>query len=218
MDIKVSSKTVIVFDLDDTLYNELDYLKSAYKAIAISVEPTDWRPLYSKMFSLYRNKINAFDYIADLYNTKIELLVEMYRNHQPNIQLFDGVLTIFEAIRAKNGKIGMITDGRSRTQRAKLQSLNILNFIDKIIISEELGTEKPQTANFEAMQNALPASEYCYIADNLKKDFIAPNILGWNSVGLIDNGKNIHSISHQYMNDENRPQHFIIDFNDITII
>ncbi|SDH57637.1 HAD family hydrolase [Winogradskyella thalassocola] len=218
MDIKVNDKTVIVFDLDDTLYNELDYLKSAYKSIALSLEPNNWKPLYLKMFSLYRCKINVFEFIANTYKIKIGLLVEMYRNHQPQIQLFDGVLEVFEAIKSRNGKIGIITDGRSMTQRAKLKSLGILSYIDKLIISEEIGSEKPNSLNFIAIEKALSGFEYYYIADNLKKDFIAPNSLGWKCVALIDNGKNIHFESHKYMDSQYLSLKFISDFEDIKII
>ena len=61
MDIKVNNNTVIVFDLDDTLYNELDYLKSAYQHIAQQLEPKDWKSLYVLMLSFYRCKKNVFD-------------------------------------------------------------------------------------------------------------------------------------------------------------
>src|SRR5690606_4054018 len=127
MDIKVDAHTVVVFDLDDTLYNELDFLKSAYKSMAICLEPKAWKLLYAKMFSMYRSKINVFEFLANFYNIDIEILIEMYRNHQPNIQLFYGVIEVFDAIKSKNGKIGLITDGRSKAQRAKLKSLGILD-------------------------------------------------------------------------------------------
>lgn len=218
MDIKVDHNTVIVFDLDDTLYNELDYLKSAYKSIALFLEPNAWRQLYAKMFSLYRCKINVFEYLTNAYNTEIGLLVEMYRHHHPDIKLFDGVIEIFEAIKSKNGKIGIITDGRSNTQRAKLKSLGILNYIDSIIISEEIGSEKPSFANFKAIERSLLGNIYYYIADNLKKDFIAPNALGWKSVALLDNGKNIHFEGHKYMHTESLPQYFIFNFKELVII
>ena len=218
MDIRVDNNTVIVFDLDDTLYNELDYLKSAYKTIALYVDPDAWKPLYAKMFSLYRNKINVFEFVADAYSTDLGLLVEMYRNHQPNIQLFDGVLEIFDAIKSRNGKIGIITDGRSHTQRAKLESLGILKYIDCIVISDEIGSEKPNVANFKAIENSLSGSVYYYIADNLKKDFVAPNALGWKSVALIDNGKNIHSESHKHMIPQNLAQDFILDLHELLIL
>ena len=218
MDIKVDSDTVIVFDLDDTLYNELDFLKSAYKSIALFLEPNDWKQLYSKMFSLYRCKSNVFEFIANAYNTDIEPLIEMYRNHQPDIQLFEGVLEVFDTIKSKNGKIGVITDGRSNTQRAKLESLGILNYIDSIVISDEIGSVKPNIANFKVIENSLTGTVYYYIADNLKKDFIAPNALGWKSVALLDNGKNIHFESHKHMHLENLPEEFIISIKDIKIL
>ncbi|WP_179334800.1 HAD family hydrolase [Winogradskyella costae] len=217
MDIKVNENTVVVFDLDDTLYNELDFLKSAYKSIARYVEPNDWKALYSKMFSLYRCKVNVFEFISNTYNLEMGLFIEMYRNHKPDIQLFEGVLEVFKTIKIKGGRIGIVTDGRSITQRAKLQSLGILNYIDKIIISEEIGSEKPNLANFEAIETALIGVEYYYIADNFKKDFLAPNALGWKSVALIDNGKNIHSESHMYMEAKHLPKAFFIDFDDINI-
>ena len=217
MDLKVDHNTVIVFDLDDTLYNELDFLKSAYKEIALFLAPYDWKRLYSTMFSLYRSKINVFEYLANAYDIKIGLLVEMYRNHYPDIKLFNGVLEIFDAIKSKNGKIGIITDGRSNTQRAKLGSLGILNYIDKIIISEEFGSEKPNLANFKAIENSLPGNIYYYLADNLKKDFIAPNSLGWKSVGLMDNGMNIHFEGYKYVYTDNLPHDFIFDFEELAI-
>jgi len=218
MDIKVDTNTVIVFDLDDTLYNELDFLKSAYRSIAKFLEPDSWKPLYSKMFSLYRCKINVFKTLAESHHIELSVLVDLYRHHQPEIQLFEGVLDVFKAIKSKGGNIAIITDGRSKTQRAKLKSLGILNYLDFIVISEEIGTEKPNSANFKAIEQALSGEQYYYIADNLKKDFIAPNTLGWKSVALIDNGKNIHFESHKFSGVECAPNEFIENFKNITIL
>ena len=217
MDIKVDKNTVIVFDLDDTLYNELDYLKSAYRSIASELDPNLWKPLYSQMFSMYRNKVDVFEFLADTYHVEVDTLIDLYRNHQPNIKLFDGVLEVLRSIKSKGGKIGIITDGRSTTQRAKLESLGILEYIDKIIISEEIGSEKPSLANFKAIENALSGKQYYYFADNLKKDFIAPNVLGWKSVALIDNGKNIHFLSDMDLDQQFLPQYYIIDFRELNI-
>jgi putative hydrolase of the HAD superfamily len=218
MDIKVNKNTIVVFDLDDTLYNELDYLKSAYKSIAKHLEPINWRALYSSMFSLHRCNMNVFEQVANKYKTNTLTLVQMYREHKPDIVLFEGVLDLFKAIKTNNGSIGILTDGRSHTQRAKLESLNILDFIDKIIISEEIGSEKPSILNYRAIEDDFVGFQYYYIADNLKKDFVTPNFLGWKTIGLIDNGKNIHCKSHNYMNIEHRPQEFIFSFNEINII
>lgn len=218
MDIQVDRGTVIVFDLDDTLYNELDYLKSAYRSIALALEPNNWKSLYSRMFALYRSNKNVFEILAKAYSTDIHTLIDMYRNHQPKIQLFDGVIDVFDAIKSKNGKIGMVTDGRSRTQRAKITSLGITDYLDNIVISEEIGSEKPSLSNFKAIEIALPGNSYYYIADNLIKDFIAPNTLGWKTVALMDNGMNIHFDRPEHLDAKAMPQEFIFDFGDLTII
>lgn len=218
MDIKINQHSVVVFDLDDTLYNEIEYLKSAYRQIAKYLETEKWKPLYSTMFSLYRSGENVFAFLANKYRVAINTLIDMYRNHIPEIKLFDGALDILKSIKSNKGRLGIITDGREKTQYAKLKSLGITNFFDKIIISEAIGTEKPNKANFEAIEKALNAKEYYYIADNLKKDFITPNDLGWKTIGRIDNGLNIHYNAHQYFDKAYIPQSFIESYKEIQIL
>ncbi|CAM4294542.1 HAD family hydrolase [Zobellia nedashkovskayae] len=217
MDIKVDEKTVIVFDLDDTLYNELDYLRSAYCAIAKELKPKQWENLFAQMFSMYRNKENVFQYLAATFKVEKELLITLYRNHNPSIIPFQGVLPLLKAIKDKKGKLAIITDGRSKTQRAKLNALGITDYFDKIVISEELGTEKPDAKNYLSIEQTFTGYTCCYIADNVRKDFIAPNKLGWESIGLIDNGRNIHSDSFLYFTKENLPKTFVKRISDIKI-
>ncbi len=218
MDIKVDKNTVVVFDLDDTLYNEIDYLKSAYIFIAKKVDPSNWKQLYSFMFSLYRNKENVFDIISEKHSISKTELIESYRNHKPNITLFDGVLNVFKAIINKGAKIGIITDGRNIAQTNKIEALKIKQFIDCICISENIGTEKPSENNFKFIQDNLPAKTYYYLGDNLKKDFIAPNTLGWKTIALIDNGLNIHSNSFKYLKSPHLPDNFILSIKELNVV
>jgi len=218
MDIKVDEHTVVVFDLDDTLYNELDYLKSAYKSIAEFLLPDNWQSLYSKMLSMYRSRLNVFEFLISSFEVSKESLLNLYRNHNPDIQLFEDVIEVFNAIKSKGGYIGIITDGRSATQRAKIKSLGIEHYVDALIISEELGSEKPNIQNFKAIETSLKGKCYYYIGDNFKKDFIAPNGLGWTSIGLIDNGKNIHFESYKEENPQNLPDYLIIGFDELRIV
>ena len=218
MDIKVNSNTVIVFDLDDTLYNEIDYLKSAYIEIAKKIATGNWRELYVRMFSLYRNKENVFNFLTENYDVSKVQLIDWYRNHYPNITLFSGILDFMNAIKNKNGKIGIITDGRETTQKSKIDALGIVEFIDATVISEVLGTEKPAQQNFKQIENAFPNCIYYYIADNLKKDFISPNKLGWHSIGLVDAGLNIHNNAANFFDEAHKPENFIFDFNEIDVI
>lgn len=217
MDIKVDEQTALVFDLDDTLYNELDYLKSAFKSIAEQIDPEHWKSIYVNMLGRYRCGENAFDYLVAEHKSNLNHLLEQYRHHSPDITPFDGVVDIFSQIKRYNGSIGIITDGRSLTQRAKIQALGVGNYIDQIVISEEVGSEKPELRNFEIMEERLGVKELYYFGDNLKKDFIAPRALGWQTVGLIDNGMNIHFNGYKFMAKKYRPQYFIASFREIEI-
>ena len=156
--------------------------------------------------------------LVDKYCIDNQSLIDMYRYHSPSIQLFDDVLDIIKSIKAKHGKIGIITDGRTKTQMAKIKALGIYDLIDNIVISEEIGTEKPNEANFKAIETSIIGNNYWYIADNLKKDFISSNKLGWDSIGLVDNGKNIHYEASKYMNATNKPKHFILSYKELNII
>ncbi|WP_421824381.1 HAD family hydrolase [Flagellimonas oceanensis] len=193
MDIKVDKNTVVVFDLDDTLYNEIEYLKSAYKYIAKQLDANNWKRLYIQMFSDYRSGKNVFELVNIEYKTKTTDLLDIYRNHVPDISPFPGVTELFEKIKIKGGKIAIVTDGRSITQRNKIKSLGIDHHVDYTVISEEIGSTKPNKRNFTVVEDYFDLSNYCYIADNANKDFDAPNVLGWKSILVADNGLNIHT-------------------------
>ena len=182
----------LIFDLDDTLVYEIDYLKSAYYEIAIKLDQENVDLLFQKMWAFYINKENVFDELIRIYpSISKEELLGIYRNHYPSVSLIDGGKEILEYAKNKGYNIGLITDGRSITQRNKLRALGIEDYFDKIIISEEFGSTKPNEKNFRCfMENEF--STYIYVADNPKKDFITPNRLNWISVCLINKGWNIH--------------------------
>lgn len=217
MDIRVNKSKAIVFDLDDTLYNEIEYLKSAYSDIAFHLDPEDCKFLYARMFSLYRSREDVFTYLTEKYRVDKAFLLRRYRDHKPVINPFKGVLNLLQAIKENEGMIGMITDGRSLTQRNKIRALGIENSLDHIVISEEVGTEKPNRKNYEILTENLPASEYVYVGDNMKKDFLTPNKMGWTTIGLIDNGLNIHKDGFHFMKNGYMPHFFISSLEDIRI-
>lgn len=75
-------------------------------------------------------------------------------------------------LRENGYKTGLITNGRSEVQRAKLHMLGLENEFDEIIISGEFGFGKPSAAPFEEMSRRLgiPASEMYYVGDNPQND------------------------------------------------
>lgn len=173
---------VVIFDLDDTLYLERDYVRSGFEAIAKNYPNVN--NLSEKLWNAFLDGKQAIDYALEkegLLSEKVNC-VSIYRFHKPTIHLLPGVKEMLE--RLKSGKkLGIVTDGRVEGQKAKIASLDIENIFDKIIITDELGGieyRKPNTKVFELMKEYF-SSDYkkmCYIGDNLKKDGVAPDMLG----------------------------------------
>ncbi|HCO93637.1 MAG TPA: haloacid dehalogenase, partial [Phycisphaerales bacterium] len=116
--------------------------------------------------------------------------VNVYRNHIPSIKLPADSLNVLRELSAKY-TLALLTDGFLPGQQLKVQSLEIEKFFKCIVYTEQLGREfwKPSPAGFEKIMQKLNArpERMVYIADNEKKDFIAPNKLGFFTVQLILN-------------------------------
>ena len=188
---------VVVFDLDDTLYKEQDYLQSAYCEIAAVVESRYGAPrnICDQMFRWWQNGDNVFQQLIDTYKLEhtINELLTIYRSHIPAIRLDDTIRNLLDRLH-QHFVLGIITDGRSMTQRHKVDALGLSAYIDEhdILISEETGYEKPSDKPFRWFMEHYPSRTYYYIGDNPAKDFEAPNRLGWTTICLLDDGSNIH--------------------------
>lgn len=174
-----SNIDAVIFDLDDTLYSEKQYIRSGYKKIAEYFNIPD---MEEEMWNCFENGGKAIDEVLKAHGliSKKEQALYIYRFQEPKISLYSGVGELLIRIKKKK-KIGIITDGRPEGQRAKLKALNIN--VDKVIITDELsGAEyrKPNPKAFEIMQKELNTEfeKMVYIGDNIKKDFIAPQKLG----------------------------------------
>lgn len=188
----MTTKTkALVLDLDDTLYAEISYLQSAYNFIAaeLSTEP---QQLSQQMLAQYHAGQDVFAQLSQQYAVEKATLLEWYRFHPPKLALYPAVLETLN-IYSKTYKYAVITDGRSKTQRNKIQALGLTDYLDSMVISEEIGSEKPSPANYEKVMQDLNCDQYIYVGDNLKKDFVTAKRLGWITICLRDRGQNIHS-------------------------
>lgn len=197
-------RKVVVFDLDDTLYKEIDFVESAYREIAESEKRPDLLP---KMMRWQKNDDNVFFQFNKAIGkeTLISEYLKLYRSHYPTISLTDGVEVTLNELKHRGIILGLITDGRSISQRNKIKALGLGRWFDNenIIISEETQSEKTEEPNFRYFVKKYRGAEFTYVGDNPKKDFILPNRIGWKTVMLKDDGRNIHkqdmTLSKEYM-------------------
>lgn len=194
----------VVFDLDDTLYKEIDFVRSGFRYIVehLQQDVTASERMYKQMFASFSEGKDAFDIVCTKFGEIIDkkVLLSWYRFHLPSLNLNKETESLLSQLDAKGAKLGIISDGRSITQRNKIKALGLERYFakDAIIISEEFGSSKPSKRNYSYFQKYYPESKrYVYIGDNPSKDFIAPNSLGWLTIGLLDNGENIHPQAHE---------------------
>ncbi|MBN2588914.1 MAG: HAD family hydrolase [Sedimentisphaerales bacterium] len=196
---KKSNLKVVIFDLDDTLYDEVDYCKSGFGACAHFLEETIEDLPSEGIFNTFWEQFckgnqtqtfnSALEKLGIPYNDElIEELIKTYREHKPKITLPKDSLAVLKQLRKKY-TLAMLTDGFLPAQKLKVKALKIEKFFNCIVYTEELGRNfwKPSPEGFEKILETLQIQpeNAVYVGDNEKKDFITPNRLGFQTIQLI---------------------------------
>ena len=210
----------VVFDLDDTLFPERQYVRSGYRAVArqlrggLNLRPPagllrDRRDLPSQCALLdwmWRRFLRGersfvFDALSDRFGLalsiqQIDELVQLYRRHTPAINCFRGVRGLLGKLRRRRLRLGLVSDGYLPAQTIKFEACGLARYFHAQVFTEKLGREawKPSPRGFELIRRRLgvPHEACAYVADNPAKDFVAPNALGWMTVQWLRPGQ-LHS-------------------------
>jgi putative hydrolase of the HAD superfamily len=190
----MSSTPILVFDLDDTLYPERQFALSGFQAAgrwaqtALGIEGLagDMTRLLDggNLGQLFGMALAARR--PDHTPEHLTALLEAYRDHQPELELFEDAVWALGRF-AGHGGLGLITDGTHRVQAKKVAALGIGPHFRKIVYTDALGGRafhKPHPKSYEMIEQALGmgADRFVYVGDNPSKDFIVPNARGWTSV------------------------------------
>jgi len=209
--------TIFVFDLDDTLYREIDYCYSGFYYISNVIKDIYGIDTFKKLIDFFKaSEKDIFGKICREFGLPIEVkesLIWTYRTHLPTIKLLPHTLDILKEVEVKSTAICILSDGRSLTQRLKMSALGIGHI--RSYISEEYGETKPGLKRYKLIQDFYPGKKYVYIADNPSKDFIAPNILGWMSIGVKGGDWNIHPQNISETNMESQPSIWINNIKEL---
>jgi putative hydrolase of the HAD superfamily len=175
---------IIVFDLDDTLYEEITYVRSGFKAVANYLYQTYKIETPEKIFRDFvqaleqQGRGRVFDSFLGKYNLSkrkvIKKCLSVYRLHDPDIRLSVSGQSCLE--RLKNYPKYLVTDGNKIVQTKKVKSLKIDKYFKQMMITHNYGLKysKPSTYCFHKIlqrENASPR-DLIYVGDNPKKDFV----------------------------------------------
>ena len=187
---------VVVFDLDDTLYLERDYVRSGFRAVADEVAktlPEGGDKIFEILWEGFGRGVrgNSFDRLVSALPdvasaVSVDRMITIYRSHVPKIAPISGAERLLRELGSRNVRCGLITDGPACRQHAKLDALQLGVFFDRVIVNDARDRFKPDERSFMQMERDLGAEgRRCwYVADNPAKDFIGPKQLGWRTIRL----------------------------------
>lgn len=180
----MSKWQAIVFDLDDTLYPERDFVLSGFEAVAQWAETHLAIPAeqgFAELRGLFMQGVrgdtfdrwlSSHDRSADLW---VQQLVQVYRDHDPVLRPFPEVPRLLEALHERY-RLGLVSDGTLSVQRRKLAALGLGDLLDAVVFSDEWGREawKPNPKPFEVIAERLGVEldRTVYVGDNPAKDFL----------------------------------------------
>lgn len=230
---------VVAFDLDDTLARERDYCRSGFRYLCdpsryrvLEGEPYPEHEILSELEEEMNRKLTAGENPFDLFDIYFGALavergeawdlkkhIEAYRNHIPTEYcLADGVADTLNTLAERGVRMAVITDGRSNTQRRKIEALGLDRFMapEMILISGETGFEKTHSKEMYSMvvRNYPEAGRFYYVGNNPLKDFYHPNLMGWTTIGVGPHPDDVHPDA-EAPTELHKPQIRIERFEDI---
>lgn len=184
----------VIFDLDNTLYSydtcnakaEKKLFNLIAKDLRISIEEAENllkqakknikrrfkedvaashnRLLYMQNICEQKG-VNPLKYSMKFYNCYWDTMLEEMRP-------FDYVEPLFQEYKARGIRIAVLTDLTAHIQYRKLERLNLIDYIDCIVTSEEVGEEKPSSSVFTLVLDKLNlnADEVIMVGDSQSKD------------------------------------------------
>lgn len=217
--------SIIIFDMDDTLYPEIDFVYSGYRAIAEQV----WHDFHVDIEFELRRRFDA-NQRGDLMSTVLSnlnidvgeeyvanILVPIYREHKPKILPYVETKPVLSALCKQGHRLGLLSDGLATVQRRKFEALGLAQYFERIIFTDELGRDawKPSEKGFINLLNSLgvEAKNAVYVADNPLKDFSGPQSLGMKTIRIIRPGT-LHEKSLP-LSFKDKPQRVIYSLSDL---
>jgi len=191
----------VLFDLDDTLYPEMDFVRSAFGAVAADLGADvgiDAGFTRMRLLQILRRDgrgrvFDDFLHQQRIYTPeRVARMLMVYQTHFPSLRLHTDVVPTLEWLRRSGVALGIVTDGLSYVQRAKVEALGLEPKVDVVVCTDELGPRcgKPSRAGFERALETLGVSpsRAAYIGNDATKDFLAPRLLGMTAIHIVRPG------------------------------
>ncbi|EEL85029.1 TPA: HAD family hydrolase [Bacillus nitratireducens] len=205
------SYKAMLFDLDDTLLDRdkavdklfLFVLEKCYEDVSDTVKNNmlqKFKEYDKREYGISDKTIvleSLFNEFAPKYRLPHNYIQDFWNENFPKCFSIDQNTIHFLNHIKRHFKIGIITNGSTHRQKAKIINTNLNNYFDTIIISEEVGLSKPDKRIFELALNKLNVQpeNTLFVGDDLERDIAGcqnANIKGvWFNPNMIKNNTDI---------------------------
>lgn len=186
---------ILVFDLDDTLYDERAYVMSGFAAVAGMLRRRLGWPEASSV-AFMKRELTAqgrgaiFDRLLEKHGVPSRALVraciKTYRDHTPTIRLYPAAERL---LRQLDGPLYLVTDGHKIAQQRKVEALGLDRRFRKCFITHRYGVKnaKPSVHCFALIATLEQCgwADIAYIGDDPAKDFVNLSPLGVHTVRVL---------------------------------
>ena len=161
-------KSELSNDKKEEIYEKI---KDRYKDVNLQL----WKDLEKGVVDKDRLKVVRFEKIIEEFDLKYDPyeMSELYlKKLGEGIFPFEATEKLCEYLHSKY-KVGIVTNGIKEVQHSRIENSAIAKYIDKIIISDEVGVNKPDKRIFEYAMNyfeIMDKSEVIMIGDSLGAD------------------------------------------------
>lgn len=197
----------VIFDLDDTLYDQLQPFKNAFEKVFPSITDISIEKIYNasrkysdQLFqsaekgditvleSQIQRMIKAFrDFDREISIKEALEFQKSYQMEQERITLYPEVIQLLDWLKERKVPLAILTNGPSQHQRKKIEQLNLTSWIPNshIFISGSIGFSKPDPKAFHYVEKKMELTEQpIYIGDSFLNDVVGARQVGWRAVWI----------------------------------
>jgi putative hydrolase of the HAD superfamily len=193
----------VVFDLDNTLFDHTGCAVVGLRSwvTELGITPTDeliaeWFVIEEDQFNRFlagelthqgqrRGRLRAFLPVLGLpvpvADAELDEVFTGYLTQYTNNWIaYPDARPALEVARSNGWRVGVLTNGSTRQQNAKVAAIGLADLIDVVCTSEALGVSKPDPLAYQRVCEALGVEpgETLMIGDNLELDVIAARAAG----------------------------------------
>lgn len=186
----------VVFDMDDTLYPEAQFVRGGLVAAGAVLDA--WLPRPVGAADVFLGVLgrtgpwHVFDTALEELGIPrdpalVSALVQAFRDHPPRLFPHSGVPELLDLLRSAGIRLGLVTDGYADVQRRKWAALGLASRFDAVVFTADVGGRaypKPRVEPFAAAARMLGVERLpvLMVGDHPAKDFPPALALGWETL------------------------------------